>query len=559
MSPGIHLLGNPRIEFSADGYRIRSQKSWAILAYLLLADLPPTRSRLASLLFEEAEDPLRALRWSLSELRRALGANTSIEGDPVVLTLPEGSAVDVLSILHGGWLEAVRLPGLGHDLLEGAAYRNAPVFEAWLLSTQRHIAASSEAILHEAALASMSGGDYEAAISYGLRLVTMNALDENHQALLIRAYQLAGDAASAQRQFEACAAMFRTELGIDPGPAVRSALQAARPTPASYVADEIAIAAMTESGTAAVSAGAVEAGVQTLHTAVALADEAQINPLRASTRLALAEALIHSVRGEDEGGSTVLHETVQIAERMGDNAVLAEAQVGLGYVDFLRARYERATKSLSLALILAPGDPTIAARAGAYLGSVESDRSRYPEALSLLHDSIDAAVRAGVHHQRAYSESMIGRVHLLCGQMDEATAHLEESIALTKRERWLSFLPWPQALLGEVEIVGGDPERGEGTLKQAFARACQLGDPCWEGVAGRGLALAAEAFGRSDEAFAVLAMPGCAVIASPTATCGSTCTSWTPSANWGCDTTIQRPSAGPKRCITWPLEPECEN
>ena len=100
---------------------------------------------------------------------------------------------------------------------------------------------------------------------------------------------------------------------------------------------------------------------------------------------------------------------------------------------------------------------------------------------------------------------MIGRVHLLCGQMDEATAHIEESIALTKRERWLSFLPWPQAILGEVEIVGGDAERGENTLKQAFARACQLGDPCWEGVSGRGLALAAEAFGRSEEALAVLA------------------------------------------------------
>ena len=92
----IHLLGRPRIEIDGDdGYRFRSRKSWALLAFLLLAERPPTRSRLASLLFSEADDPLRALRWCLAEVRRGLGPAAVVDGDPVQLTLPPGATVDV--------------------------------------------------------------------------------------------------------------------------------------------------------------------------------------------------------------------------------------------------------------------------------------------------------------------------------------------------------------------------------------------------------------------------------------------------------------------------------
>ena len=58
----VQLLGRPRIEVDgAPGYRYRSRKSWALLAFLLLGERPPTRTQLASLLFAEADDPLRSL------------------------------------------------------------------------------------------------------------------------------------------------------------------------------------------------------------------------------------------------------------------------------------------------------------------------------------------------------------------------------------------------------------------------------------------------------------------------------------------------------------------
>ena len=102
MSLAVHLLGRPElVRPTAGTYQFRSRKSWAVLAYLLLTERPPTRSRLASLLFGEADDPGRALRWCLSEIRRGLADDGSIDGDPVVLTLTDDTTTDVDIIQSG--------------------------------------------------------------------------------------------------------------------------------------------------------------------------------------------------------------------------------------------------------------------------------------------------------------------------------------------------------------------------------------------------------------------------------------------------------------------------
>jgi hypothetical protein len=56
-----------------------------------------------------------------------------------------------------------------------------------------------------------------------------------------------------------------------------------------------------------------------------------------------------------------------------------------------------------------------------------------------------------------------------------------------------------------VQLARADPAGAAELLQQAFARACQLGDPCWEGMAARGLAVVAEATGDTERAFALLA------------------------------------------------------
>jgi DNA-binding SARP family transcriptional activator len=308
----VRLLGRPRIDVDgAPGYRYRSRKSWALLAFLLLGERPPTRSQLASLLFAEADDPLGALRWCLAEIRRALGPAAVLDGDPVRIVLPAGTTVDVEVLVRGHWSAAVQLPGLGDDLLDGLAIQHAEAFESWLLSERRRLAAATESILHEAALGLLAHGDLDRARDVAVRAALMSPLDENHQALLIRIYRFAGDDEAAQRQFEAWASVAHRELGAPPGAPV---LLAMREGPrAVREGDAASIQAVTEAGVAAVSAGALAAGVSTFENAVRLADRAGADSDRIQTRLVLAEALIHTLGGLDEAGLATLTE----AERIG--------------------------------------------------------------------------------------------------------------------------------------------------------------------------------------------------------------------------------------------------
>lgn len=504
MSLTVHLLGRPRLERpGCDVYRFRSRKSWALLAYLIDAQRPPTRSQLASLLFSEADDPLRALRWNLSELRRGLGDGGSVDGDPVVLRLGTGTAVDVEVLSHGTWAEAVEIPGLGSALLEDLTLRGAPVFESWLLAARRRVAAATEAILHEAALGSMSHGRLGVALGHAVRASEMSPFDENHHALVVRLHGMLGRHDDAARYFEACRTALADELGVGPGPVLEAAMLEARPAPVP-APGPASVEAMLEAGSAAVSAGATDAGIRSLRSAVRLADAAGLPRWRVDSRLVLAEALIHSLRGFDEEGLVALHEVEQIAASHDLPQVAVRARAELGYVNFLRARYDRAGFWLSGARRLGIGSALVTAKVTTYLGAVESDRANYPRAAALLEEGVRTSREASDLRQEAFALSMLGRVHLLRGELDRAEEPLDLAIELAGRDHWLAFVPWPQALRGEIQLRRGDRAGASRQLEQAFARACQLGDPCWEGMSARGLALLADSTGNTARAFDLL-------------------------------------------------------
>jgi hypothetical protein len=74
-------------------------------------------------------------------------------------------------------------------------------------------------------------------------------------------------------------------------------------------------------------------------------------------------------------------------------------------------------------------------------------------------------------------------------------------VSSSEGDHWLFFLPWPQALVGAIHLERAEVDLAAEQLQQAYARAVQLGDPCWEGMATRGLALVAAAGGEPDRAF----------------------------------------------------------
>ena len=121
----------------------------------------------------------------------------------------------------------------------------------------------------------------------------------------------------------------------------------------------------------------------------------------------------------------------------------------------------------------------------------EADQGRHDTAAGFLDRSTRAAVSAGSRRQEAWSTGVMARSLLLAGQVEQARAAAERSMDICDQDRWNAFLPWPQALRAHCLGAAGQWDAARDDAEQAFALASQLGDPCWEGLAGRAMALMA--------------------------------------------------------------------
>jgi DNA-binding SARP family transcriptional activator len=491
----IHLLG-PQPQVVEAGHRQpppRGHKVWGLLAYLLAAESAPSRQWLAELLFSDADDPLNTLSWNLAQLRRLLGGEASVAGEPVVLRLPPGTFVDMQALTAGTWRQAIDIPGLGRELLEGMNFSACPGFDAWVLATRRRLAGAADGVLREAARAKLSAGDGPRAVELASRLVAGNPLDEDAQELLVRAYVASGDRAAAESQRDACVALFRRELGIDPSDAV---LDAAEPEQHQRAfpdrpASRAGAVARLEAGRGALDAGAVDAAIGLLRQAVAEAHEVDDGPLQVQTLIALGSALVHSVRGRDGEGAGVLHEAIGVADRIGAPASAAQAHRELGYVELLRARYDRAQRWLHNATTLAGDGSTERAWALAVQGVASTDVGRYDEARGAFQEAMRLARAGQLTQVEAWVWTFTGRLHLLRQDLEQARECLTNGLAAARALRWTAFVPLPEALLADVDLADGRIDAASGAYEHAHAMALQLGDPCWEGLAARGRGLVA--------------------------------------------------------------------
>ena len=218
----IRLLGPPRIESAGTPLRQpRGRKAWAVLAYLALQPDGAGRARTATLLFPDAEDPLGALRWNLSELRRTLGAD-SVCGDPLRLVLPAGWHCDVLAVLHpAGDADPRTFDG---QLLEGLAFADCPVFESWLEDQRHRLENCVLALLYEASLGALSAGKADDAVDLATRALRLDPFNADCHAALIKALLSLGEYRRAREQADKCRDLYRRELGLGLPAEVRRAL-----------------------------------------------------------------------------------------------------------------------------------------------------------------------------------------------------------------------------------------------------------------------------------------------------------------------------------------------
>ncbi len=498
----IHLLGPPRLE--RDGEVVpppRGLKAWAVLAYLVLAERPVPRARLAALLFADADDPLGALRWTLAQLRRALGLPDALRGDPLTADLAPGTVVDVLEL--GTATDGAVTGAPRGELLEGVEANAGAVFDAWLLVERLRLVSLAQAALRDAAHAALAAGDPLTAAGLAAQSLEADEFDEDTHELLVRSLARAGQVGAARDHAGACVTLFRRELGRDPDPRVRHAAGDVVPALPDRGGDRTAAEDQLAAGRAALDAGAVEPGLACLRLACAEARAVGDPALLTQVLAVLGAALVHAVRGRDEEGAAVLHEALALAEARGDRPLAAKVCRELGFVDVQAGRAGSAGHWLLRAGTFADADDERAAILG-IRGMALSDRAHYASAEQLLQESVACARRAGDARQAAWSLAILGRAHLLCGRMEAAIDVLDESLRLIADERWIAMQPFPEALRAEVAMTQGETDLATGLLDHAFSLGCRLGDPCWEAMAARSRGLLLRAAGDGDAAIATL-------------------------------------------------------
>ena len=482
----------------------RGKKAWGLLAYLVRTPLAPSRAALANLLFPEADDPLGTLRWSLSELRRSLGEGGDVGGDPLRLTLPTGTLVDTDVLSRGSWTEALALPGLGRELLDGLTFRSSPGFELWLESERRHVAGTTSAVLHQAALALLSRGEFEQAARHASDLVRLDPYDENAHVLLVRCLRAAGDLDDAARRVAACTELFRRELGVEPSAALQAAAEGPEAPVSGRVSNRAALLAQIEAGEAALAAGTVDVGVQRMRSAVASARSIDNGEHLARALVSLGGALVHSARGTDEEGAAALHEGSALAEKLGHEDLAATAWREISWVQFLRAEYDRAEGSLTRTAELARGRDEELAWVDVTRGALRHDTGDHAAAGELLRSGVERASRLPSGQPLAMALTMLGRYHLLRGEIEDALHVLDQALDEVKVRGMTAFVSWPESFRGELDLALGDLDAAEARFEHAFALGREVGDACWESIGMRGLGLVAEARGDTPRALDLL-------------------------------------------------------
>ena len=496
MARSIRLLGEPAIlDDRGSVQEIRGHQAWAALARIVLTRQPLDRRVIAAELFPEVDDQLASLRWCLASLRKALNSSDCLSGDPIECGLPAGTAVDIWHLDKEDFdIECA------DQLLRGIEPKCSPEFSTWLLIERERIGGIVDARIRQDTIRALSVEDHDRAIRLAQLGTKRAPLDEGTHVLLVKSLASAGLHDAALDHAARTEKLFLEEVGEPPSPALWSAARQTVSSPPGGISPHTFVNSLIQSGLAALSAGAVDAGIDCLRSAAGNAQKLDDRHLLATARLELGTALVHAIRGHDEEGSILLRQSAEAAKNAGYGKVASSALRELGYVEALAGRRPSAASYLSDALELAEDDEELAG-----IHAVEGfnlvDWGRLDDGIERYELSIEQARRCGNRRREIWSLGL-GAWGLLAGnRVDEADEWLSDCLLLVEEQRWIAFRPWPIAVLSESKMrqgVGAD-ELQPG-LEAAFALSCQLGDPCWEAAVARSMAMTHQMAGNFAEA-----------------------------------------------------------
>ncbi len=219
----VRVLGPLSVFRDGEPVRLpQSKKTRGLLAYLAITARAHRRDRLCSLLWDVADDPRGALRWSLSKIRPVVDteAKRCLVADRQNVELAiDDDCLDWRRIrreLVNG-LEAVSTPRLIElesvfegELLEGLDLIDFDEYTAWCAAEREHARSLHTRILR--ALVDRLEESPSEALPFARELARIDPVDEGARATLIRLLSAAGRSNEAKSQYESASRLL-SELG----------------------------------------------------------------------------------------------------------------------------------------------------------------------------------------------------------------------------------------------------------------------------------------------------------------------------------------------------------
>lgn len=200
-------------------------KARAVLAYLAAnPGKPILRSRIADLVWSRSapEQGRQSLRQAAAAIRTALsGSGIELLADQTAGTLRLVGATADISELET--LSAVVAPGNTEQikrLYRGVFLDEFPgvsePFEDWIVAERARLAGLAGDCLARLAGAALERADTGEAIAAARYFVQLEPMREDAHRLLMRAFSAAGRSSEALQQYEECARLLKSELGVAP-------------------------------------------------------------------------------------------------------------------------------------------------------------------------------------------------------------------------------------------------------------------------------------------------------------------------------------------------------